>query len=78
MLEIRRDFGVGMITAFIRIEGRPFGLIAKNPKHLGGAIDAPAGDKAARFMQLCEPLIFRLRPFATRQALGRSRGRNGG
>src|SRR2546421_11032012 len=54
VLELRKDFGVGMITAFIRIEGKPFGLIAHNPKHLGGAIDAPAGDKAARFMQLCD------------------------
>jgi acetyl-CoA carboxylase carboxyltransferase component len=54
VLEIRRDFGIGMITAFIRIEGKPFGLIANNPKHLGGAIDAPAGDKAARFLQLCD------------------------
>ncbi|CAN7761356.1 biotin/lipoyl-binding protein [Bradyrhizobium sp. LjRoot220] len=54
VLEIRRDFGVGMITAFIRIEGKPFGLIANNPKHLGGAIDAPSGDKAARFLQLCD------------------------
>jgi acetyl/propionyl-CoA carboxylase alpha subunit/acetyl-CoA carboxylase carboxyltransferase component len=54
VLEVRRDFGVGMITVFIRIEGKPFGLIANNPKHLGGAIDAPAGDKAARFMQLCD------------------------
>jgi acetyl/propionyl-CoA carboxylase alpha subunit len=54
VLEIRRDFGVGIITAFIRVEGKPFGLIANNPKHLGGAIDAPAGDKAARFMQLCD------------------------
>lgn len=54
VLEIRRDFGVGMITAFIRIEGKPFGLIANNPKHLGGAIDADAGDKAARFLQLCD------------------------
>ena len=54
VLEIRREFGVGMITAFIRIEGKPFGLIANNPKHLGGAIDAAAGDKAARFMQLCD------------------------
>ena len=43
MLEIRRDFGVGMITAFIRIEGKPFGLIANNPKHLGGAIDRAGG-----------------------------------
>ena len=54
VLEIRRDFGVGIVTAFIRIEGQPFGLIANNPKHLGGAIDAPAGDKAARFLQLCD------------------------
>jgi len=54
VLEIRRDFGVGMITAFIRIEGKPFGLIANNPKHLGGAIDAAAGDKAARFLALCD------------------------
>jgi acetyl-CoA carboxylase carboxyltransferase component/biotin carboxyl carrier protein len=54
VLEIRRDFGVGMITSFIRIEGKPFGLIANNPKHLGGAIDAPAGDKAARFLQVCD------------------------
>lgn len=54
MLELRRQFGVGIITALIRIEGRPFGLIANNPMHLGGAIDADAADKAARFMQLCE------------------------
>lgn len=54
MLELRRDYGVGMITAFIRIEGKPFGLIANNPRHLGGAIDADAGDKAARFLQLCD------------------------
>ncbi|MGV7217498.1 carboxyl transferase domain-containing protein [Bradyrhizobium sp. UFLA05-112] len=54
VLELRRDYGVGMVTAFIRIEGRPFGLIANNPRHLGGAIDADAGDKAARFLQLCD------------------------
>ena len=54
VLELRRDFGVGMITALIRIEGRPFGLIANNPRHLGGAIDADAADKAARFLQLCD------------------------
>jgi len=54
VLELRRDFGIGMITAFIRIEGHTFGLIANNPKHLGGAIDAAAGDKAARFLQLCD------------------------
>ena len=54
VLELRPEFGIGIITALIRIEGRPFGLIANNPHHLGGAIDADAGDKAARFMQLCD------------------------
>jgi acetyl/propionyl-CoA carboxylase alpha subunit/acetyl-CoA carboxylase carboxyltransferase component len=53
-LELRRQFGAGIITAFIRVEGRPFGVIANNPMHLGGAIDADAADKAARFMQLCD------------------------
>jgi acetyl/propionyl-CoA carboxylase alpha subunit/acetyl-CoA carboxylase carboxyltransferase component len=54
VLELRAAFGVGAITALIRIDGRPFGLIANNPKHLGGAIDAPACDKLARFLQLCD------------------------
>ncbi len=54
VLELRRQFGPGIITAFIRIEGRPLGVIANNPEHLGGAIDANAADKAARFMQLCD------------------------
>ncbi len=53
LLELRAGFGAGMITALARIEGRPVGLVANNPKHLGGAIDVEAADKAARFMQLC-------------------------
>ncbi len=62
VLELRRHFGLGMVTAFIRIEGRPLGVIANNPIHLAGAIDSPAADKAARFMQLCDafdiPILF--------------------
>lgn len=54
VLELRQQFAPGLITAFIRIEGKAFGLLANNPAHLGGAIDAVAGDKAARFMQLCD------------------------
>ena len=54
ILEIREAFGVGIITAFIRIEGRPMGLIANNPQHLSGAIDSDAADKGARFLQLCD------------------------
>jgi acetyl-CoA carboxylase carboxyltransferase component len=54
VLELRRDFGTSIITAFIRIEGRPLGLLASNPMVLGGAIDADSADKAARFLQLCD------------------------
>jgi len=54
MLELRPHFGPGMVTALVRIEGRPFGLIANDPRHMGGAIEADDADKAARFMQICE------------------------
>ncbi len=52
--ELRRDFGLGMVTALARVEGRPVGVIANNPHHLAGAIDSDGADKAARFMQLCD------------------------
>jgi acetyl/propionyl-CoA carboxylase alpha subunit len=62
VLEIRRHFGHGMVTALIRVEGRPLGVIANNPTHLAGAIDSEGSDKAARFMQLCDafdiPILF--------------------
>jgi acetyl-CoA carboxylase carboxyltransferase component len=54
VLELRRHFGLGMVTALARIEGRPVGVIANNPLHLAGAIDSDGSDKAARFMQLCD------------------------
>ncbi|ODT89907.1 carboxyl transferase domain-containing protein [Phenylobacterium sp. SCN 70-31] len=54
VLELRKGFGLGMVTALARIEGRPVGIIANNPAHLGGAVDSEAADKAARFMQLCD------------------------
>jgi acetyl-CoA carboxylase carboxyltransferase component len=53
VLMLRTGFGAGIHTGLCRIEGRPVGLLANNPAHLGGAIDADAADKAARFMQLC-------------------------
>jgi acetyl-CoA carboxylase carboxyltransferase component len=62
VLELRRSFGLGMVTALARVEGRPLGLVANNPSHLGGAIDADGADKAARFLQLCDaydlPVLF--------------------
>jgi acetyl-CoA carboxylase carboxyltransferase component len=61
-LELRRGFAPGMVTALARHDGRPFGVIANDPSHLGGAIDADGADKATRFMQLCDgfglPLLF--------------------
>ena len=54
VLELRPRFGVGIVTALARVQGRALGVIANNVKYLGGAIDAPAADKAARFMQLCD------------------------
>jgi acetyl-CoA carboxylase carboxyltransferase component len=53
VLLLREGFGAGIHTALARIGGRPLGILANNPLHLGGAIDAAAADKAARFMQLC-------------------------
>jgi acetyl-CoA carboxylase carboxyltransferase component len=62
VLELRRHFGLGMVTALVRVEGRPLGVIANDPSHLAGAIDRDGADKAARFMQLCDafdlPLLF--------------------
>jgi acetyl-CoA carboxylase carboxyltransferase component len=52
--ELRRDFGVCVITALARVEGRAVGVIANNPTVLGGAIDADGADKLARFLQLCD------------------------
>lgn len=54
VLELREGFGLGMITAFGRVEGRPVGIIANNPTHLAGAIDSDGADKSCRFMQLCD------------------------
>ncbi len=86
VLELRGGFAAGMITALVRIEGRPCGLMANNPLHLGGAIDPDAADKAARFLQLCDahglPVIslcdtpgFMVGPDVERQAQVRHIGR---
>ncbi len=54
VLELRPSFAPGLVTALARFEGRAVGVMANNPLHLAGAIDAANADKAARFLQLCE------------------------
>ena len=62
VLELRTGFGPGMLTALARVDGRPLGVVANDPTHLGGAIDADGADKAARFLALCDafdlPVLF--------------------
>ena len=62
VLELRSTYGIGMITALARIEGKPIGVVANNPMHLSGAVDSEGANKAARFTQLCDaydiPLLF--------------------
>jgi acetyl-CoA carboxylase carboxyltransferase component len=53
VLWLRTGFGLAIHAGLARLDGRPVGVLASNPQHLGGAIDADAADKAARFMQLC-------------------------
>jgi acetyl-CoA carboxylase carboxyltransferase component len=62
VLELRAGWAPGMVTALARLAGHPVGMVANNPGHLGGAIDADGADKAARFLQLCDafdvPVVF--------------------
>src|SRR5580693_6416512 len=85
-LELRPDYGVGVVTALIRVEGVAYGLIANSSHHLGGAIDAEAADKVADFLALCEsfrlPVIslcdtpgFMVGPDAEKEAAVRRFGR---
>lgn len=62
VLELREHYGIGVITALVRIEGKPVAVIANNPKHLSGAVDSEGANKASRFIQLCDaydiPILF--------------------
>jgi len=86
VLELRREFGIGVITALARIGGQPVAVAASQPRHLGGAVDAPACDKLARFMQLADafglPIItfvdtpgFMVGPESEKTAMVRRAGR---
>ncbi len=52
-MELKQMYGKSIVTGFIRIEGKSFGLMASDSQHLGGAIDSESADKAANFIELC-------------------------
>ncbi len=53
-LELTPAYGCAVVTGFARIEGRAIGLIANDCQMLGGAVDAEAAEKTARFITLCD------------------------
>ena len=61
-LDVKRQFAKTLITVLARMGGRPVGIVANQPKQLGGILDNDSADKAARFINLCDafgiPLVF--------------------
>jgi acetyl-CoA carboxylase carboxyltransferase component len=53
LLEVSEKWARNMVTGFCRIEGESVGVIANQPKWLGGTIDSEASQKAARFVRTC-------------------------
>jgi acetyl-CoA carboxylase carboxyltransferase component len=62
VFELKPRFARNLVTAFVRIGGRPLGVVANNPMFLGGVLDVDSADKAAKFVQICDafgvPLLF--------------------
>ncbi len=61
-LDIKPKWAKSIITCLARIGGKSVGIVANQPKHLGGILDVDSADKAARFIQICDafnvPLVF--------------------
>ena len=53
LLEVAPRWAPNLVTAFARIDGSPVGIVANQPRHLGGVLDADAGQKGARFVRAC-------------------------
>lgn len=86
VVELRAEFGPGVVTTLARLAGRPVAIAATNPRHLAGALDVAGCDKLARFMQLADaaghPLItlvdtpgFMVGPASEAQGMLRHAGR---
>jgi len=61
-LDLKAQFARSVITCLARMDGRPVGIVASQPRRLGGILDNDSADKAARFVTLCDafaiPLVF--------------------
>jgi acetyl-CoA carboxylase carboxyltransferase component len=61
-LELKARFAKELITSIARIDGAPVGIVANQPKHLGGVLFVDSANKAARFIDICHafgiPLLF--------------------
>lgn len=86
LFELKPGYARNMITAFARLDGRPVGIIANQPMRKGGILDAPACEKAAHFVAMCDafglPLVsfidipgISIGPAAEDTGLGRRSGR---
>lgn len=86
VLELRPDYGAGIVTALVRVEGVAYGVFANDSRHLGGAIDGEAADKLTDFLTLCRehrlPMVslcdtpgFMVGPEAEKEATVRRFGR---
>jgi len=62
VFELKPRFARSIITGLARLGGYPVGIVANNPRHLGGVLTSDACDKAAHFIQICDafglPLVF--------------------
>jgi acetyl-CoA carboxylase carboxyltransferase component len=52
--ELKPEFARNIVTGFARLEGRPIGVIANNPRHKAGTIDTDASDKSSHFVSVCD------------------------
>jgi acetyl-CoA carboxylase carboxyltransferase component len=62
IFDIKPKFAKTIITCLARFGGQPVGIVANQPKQLGGILENDSADKAARFINLCDafniPLVF--------------------
>jgi acetyl-CoA carboxylase carboxyltransferase component len=52
--ELKKEFARNLVIGFARLNGRPVGIVANNPKHLAGCLDIDAADKGSRFVRFCD------------------------